>query len=628
MGSHTRGGAWRWLLEWLDRGLSAQQRQLPPEQLGRYRVVLGASVLLGLLSLAYLACIPFFPPEQRLSQVVAVMVVLVALVGVGGLVRRGRSFLPPAALLCGALTAATLLATLSVETPGAVSHAANMLVPILAVYLLGARRGFVFTALFAGHTMFFHELYHSGFGRQRPPFSEPLQTWGNIMAGLALLLAWALSWLYTSSRDQSQQALERALQTLREKEGKLTSLIESTDDVVVALDAELRLVTSNRIAQDVFHRVTGLHLVTGQLVDALCPPELGALMRERCGQALAGERVRLEVVVPVGGQPRTMDVTFNPTWEGTRTVGVTVFSRDITERKLAETRMEALHRTLLDASRQAGMAEIATGVLHNVGNTLNSVNVSANLVVERLRSSRGPALERVVELLREPAARAEGFLAEDPRGRQVPAYLEALAQQLAQERSELLEEMGRLEECVSNMRSAVSMQQRHARVSGVLVWVALPALVDESMRPHAAAFEGQGIQVRREYDTTLPRVLVDRHKLAQIVNNLLTNARQALLARGEGDKHLTLGVRQAGTRVRITVTDDGVGIAPELLSRLFTQGFAPRKDGHGFGLHSNALVAEELGGSLTCASEGVGRGATFTLELPLQLKALEPRRAS
>jgi two-component system, LuxR family, sensor kinase FixL len=80
-------------------------------------------------------------------------------------------------------------------------------------------------------------------------------------------------------------------------------------------------------------------------------------------------------------------------------------------------------------------------------------------------------------------------------------------------------------------------------------------------------------------------------------------------------------VERVGARLRITVADNGVGVAPESFSRLFTQGFTTKKEGHGFGLHSSALAAEEMGGTLTCVSEGPGRGAAFTLELPLDERA-------
>jgi two-component system, LuxR family, sensor kinase FixL len=606
-----------WLLKGLDGALRARERRLPPEELRRLRVVLGAAVLLLVLDLAYLAVLMRLPAEHRRGQALAVLLVGGAAVAVLGLVRRSRSATLPARVLCAALTAAILLATLALELPGAVAHAANMLVPLLAVYLLGPRVGFVFTALLALHTGLFHELYHSGFGQTRPLFARQEQWGGNLLASLSLVLAWALGWLHSTARDESHSALERTLRTLRESEGKLSSLIESTEDAVLSLDAGRRLVMANSVARALFQNVTGGSLQPGGLVLEQCPPELRAWVDSLSARALTGQRMRGEVDVRVDGQPRTVDVTFNPVWEGSRVVGLTLFSRDITERKLAETKLGEMHRSLLDVSRQAGMAEIATGVLHNVGNTLNSVNVSVNLVTERLRTTRSAGLERAVALLQENAHRLSAFFTEDERGLRLPRYLEALSRQLAQERTAVLEEMSRLGESVDHIKSVVSMQQRHARVSGVLEHVAVPSLIDDALRLHAVSFERLGIVLRREYGPQVPAVLVDRHKLLQILVNLLSNARHALLEREGCDRWLTLKVARAGPRLNISVSDNGVGIAPETLQRLFTQGFTTKHDGHGFGLHISALAAREMGGHLSGASEGRARGATFTLELPL-----------
>ena len=602
-----------WVLERLDARLTPEQRRLPPGELWRYRVLLGATGLLFLLNALYLLAIPTYPPEQRLLQALAVGVCGVGYCLVPTLVRRLSSPTLPALFLCASLAAGFILGTLPVDTPGAVSHAVSMLIPALAVYLLGPRRGFFFTALLVLYAAFFHQLYHSGFGRVRPLFRDPDVWMSNLITALSLLLSWALSWLYSAVREDSHAALELTLKTLHESEGKLVSLIESTEDVVMALDREGRVVTANQRAKEVAQHFYGKALEPGENIEWLSSPGLWDMFLE----ALAGKRTRVEIPLSMPERSWTLDVTFNPVWQGERVVGATLFSRDITERKEAEARLSELHRNLVDVSRHAGMAEIATGVLHNVGNTLNSVNVSANLVVERLRASRAAGLDRAVELLRENGSRLGAFFEEDPRGRQFPAYLAALSGQLAQERETVLEELRRLTESVDHIKSVVSMQQQHARFAGVLERVEVPGLLNDAMRLHAVSFERLGIQMRREYGAPVSAVMVDRHKLLQILVNLLSNARHALLDSGRPDKQLTLRVAQAGERLRISVADNGVGIAPENLQRLFTQGFTTKKDGHGFGLHISALSAEELGGALQCESEGPGKGATFTLEMPL-----------
>ncbi|MCY1074979.1 two-component system sensor histidine kinase NtrB [Archangium lansingense] len=609
-----------WVLERLDRWLTPEQRRLPPEELWRYRALLGATGLLMLLNGLYLLTIPLHPPAQRLAQGLVAGLAMGVYVLVLVLARRLPSPTVPSYLLCSALSAGFILGTLPWDTQGTVSHAVGMLLPALAVYLLGPRRGFFFTTLLIVYVGLGHQLYHSGFGQVRPLFQNPAVWMGNIITSLSLLMGWALSWLYNAVREESHGVLERALKTLHENESKLLSVLESTEDVVLALDTEGRVITANQKARLLFQRFQGRSLEAGASFLEMSSPALQAQFR----QALEGSRVRAEEHTVLGGRSLTVDIILNPVWEGGRVVGATLFSRDISERKEAEARLAELHRNLVEVSRHAGMAEIATGVLHNVGNTLNSVNVSANLVVERLRGSRVTGLERAVELLRENASRLGTFLEEDARGRQFPAYLAALSGQLTQERESVLEELRRLVESVDHIKSVVSMQQQHARFAGVVERVEVPGLLDDAMRLHAVSYERLGIQLRREYSAPVSAVMVDRHKLLQILVNLLSNARHALVDSGRADKQLTLRVAQAGERLSIAVADNGVGIAPENLARLFTQGFTTKKDGHGFGLHFSALSAEEMGGTLRCESEGPGQGATFTLELPLQGEGVRP----
>jgi signal transduction histidine kinase len=355
----------------------------------------------------------------------------------------------------------------------------------------------------------------------------------------------------------------------------------------------------------------------GDSLDTWSTAERRAEWRGNLARVLQGRTIRYEFPFRVGERILVVDLSLHPIpGEGGRPVGVTVFGRDVTDRKAAEARLGELHRHLLEASRRAGMAEVATGVLHNVGNTLNSVNVSASLVIERLSGSRIPMLERAVDMLRANAADLPAFLSEDAKGRQLPEYFSSVTQHLAQEHAALLAEMQALTQSVEHIKAVVSMQQENARFAGLLERVPVAELIDDALRLHSHGFERLGIRIHREY-TELPPVLVDRHKLLQILVNLLSNARHALLESGREDKLLTLCVRPDGEeRVCIEVRDNGVGISPEHLSRLFVHGFTTKKDGHGFGLHASAVAAEELHGRLRCDSAGPGQGATFIIELP------------
>ena len=273
---------------------------------------------------------------------------------------------------------------------------------------------------------------------------------------------------------------------------------------------------------------------------------------------------------------------------------------------------------LMALSRRAGMAEVATEVLHNVGNVLNSVNVSVAVATNHLRRSRTGNLARVADLLKEHGTDLGRFMTEDPKGRQVPGYLEELSQHLAAEQSSALAELESLTEKIQHINEIVAHQQNHARTTAVIETLSVIDLVEEALRMNLGDAERHKIQVLREFGPApSPIITIEKHKALQILVNLLSNAKNACLESDQPEKRLTARINNRDDRVQILITDNGVGIPSENLTRIFAQGFTTRKNGHGFGLHSSANAAKEMGGSLTAHSEGVGRGATFTLELPL-----------
>jgi signal transduction histidine kinase len=278
-------------------------------------------------------------------------------------------------------------------------------------------------------------------------------------------------------------------------------------------------------------------------------------------------------------------------------------------------RVQQVQGELVAASRVMGMAEVATSVLHNVGNVLNSVNVSGNMVMDTLRHSKARGLVKVAELLRgqpDPAA----FLRDTERGQRLPEYLLKLADAVTDEQKRMLGEIQTLTANVDHVKAIISLQQGHARMRGTSELMSLAELMGDAVRFDQLSCQRQGIELTCDF-AELPPILVDRHRLLQIVLNLLSNARQAL-RNVSGVKRIAVRLfRTDEANACITVTDTGVGIAPENMPNLFRHGFTTKKDGHGFGLHSSAIAAHEMGGSLTCASEGVGRGATFTLTFPL-----------
>jgi PAS domain S-box-containing protein len=306
-------------------------------------------------------------------------------------------------------------------------------------------------------------------------------------------------------------------------------------------------------------------------------------------------------------------VVSDPVGGGARMVGIDL---DVTERVAAQRREDALQQQLRDASRQAGMADVATSVLHNVGNVLNSVNVSANLVADSLRRSRAAGLGRVVSLLQEHQSDLGRFVAHDERGKVLPVYLAELSRHLSADNKNALQELDALRGNIDHIKDIVAMQQRYAKLGGMAEPIDVKHLVEESLRINQSAFDRHALKVVRQF-AHQPQITVDKHKVLQILVNLLRNAKDACEEQGERERSVTIAIEPCAAGVRIAVTDDGAGIAPEHLNRIFTHGFTTKKTGHGFGLHSAALAAREIGGALRVESTGRGCGATFTLDLPL-----------
>jgi PAS domain S-box-containing protein len=291
--------------------------------------------------------------------------------------------------------------------------------------------------------------------------------------------------------------------------------------------------------------------------------------------------------------------------------------RDMTERREAEEALRLSQQKLLQASRIAGMAEVATGVLHNIGNVLNSVNVSAGLVVEKLRRSKAPKLAKAAALLTDHNSHLGEYLTNDVNGQKLPDYLTKLGEFFVTENAELLNEVDQLNRNIEHIKEVVAMQQSYAKVSGVFENLQAHLLVEDAIAMNIGAFERHGVEVDRHF-SPVPLIRVDRHKVLQILINLIRNAKYALDDVERLDKKLVISVSAPNDRyVHIVVSDNGIGISAENLTRIFAHGFTTRKGGHGFGLHSGAIAARSMGGAITVASAGIGRGATFTLELPI-----------
>ena len=286
------------------------------------------------------------------------------------------------------------------------------------------------------------------------------------------------------------------------------------------------------------------------------------------------------------------------------------------ERRRASDEREDLNKQLVSTSRQAGMAEVASGVLHNVGNALNSVTVSATVATDTVQHSYITGLDKVVGLINQNKESLIELFTRSDKSDKLVAYINQLTKQLHQEHETVLKELQSLLEHIEHIKNIVRRQQHYAKPTSLKEPAELQHLIEDSIKMCDLGREDQPIELIREY-TDLPRVMVDKHNVIQILNNLVGNAKQALR---NMDRKAVITVRTSTSEdnkfVVIQIADNGCGIPQASQENIFRFGFTTKESGHGFGLHMSANTAKIMGAKLTFYSEGEDKGTTFTLALP------------
>lgn len=286
----------------------------------------------------------------------------------------------------------------------------------------------------------------------------------------------------------------------------------------------------------------------------------------------------------------------------------------------ASTYKEALEQQMINTARQAGMAEVAASVLHNVGNVLNSVNVSANILSEKNAQSKLTNLSQLSKLFEEHKHNLAEYLTSNPKGSELPKYIKLLASYWESESSEMKNEINSLITNINHIRNIINTQQDLSRIKSIRQYNSVKNVIEESLLITGIEEVGRyGITVEKHY-THLKDIYFDKVKVLQIIINLLTNAKDALREENIIDKKIIIRTGLKNKNVFfIEITDTGIGISNEELSHIFSYGYTTKKQGHGFGLHSSAISAKDMGGSISVKTEGKNKGATFRLELPYKI---------
>ena len=286
---------------------------------------------------------------------------------------------------------------------------------------------------------------------------------------------------------------------------------------------------------------------------------------------------------------------------------------DVTPRVDAEERERVLQQQLRDSSHHAGMAEIATGVLHNVGNVLNSLGIANTAARRDLKTLRLDRLEQATTTIRNNRPTLASFLTEDERGQHLPDYLSAMSAQMSSNVKAVQAELDTTEQLLNHLRDIVSAQQLLARVGGLRELIDLKELAESALIVQASDLAQ--IKVVRQFED-LPPVMTDRHKLLQVLVNLISNAGDAVRETCLDTGRILVRIACEDDHALVVIEDSGIGMSSETLACLWQFGFTPKENGHGFGLHNSANAAHQIGATLTAHSDGPGRGSRFTIRLP------------
>lgn len=283
--------------------------------------------------------------------------------------------------------------------------------------------------------------------------------------------------------------------------------------------------------------------------------------------------------------------------------------------RYAEERAANLQGELYSAARKLGMSQVANSTLHNVGNALNSLTIVVNLLQEKEETSELRNLPKIASLIKEHKADLPRFIAEDPKGKLLPDYITGLSKWWENDRDELRKHLKQFFSIIQHIQKIISKQQNVDKYGELKEKIAINTLLDDMLKLLENDIKHYSIIVEKIYQY-LPDIEIDKSDLVQILENLFLNAIDSLSVK-KGERQLTVCTRFEGSMIILEIKDTGIGIAPDHLEKIFDYGFTLKETGHGYGLHNSSKLASELGGKLIAKSEGLGKGASFLLSLPV-----------
>ncbi len=309
-----------------------------------------------------------------------------------------------------------------------------------------------------------------------------------------------------------------------------------------------------------------------------------------------------------------------------RITGVSGSHTDITKRKLAEEELEKVQEAALVHARFVGRAEFATTVLHNIGNVLNSVNVNSMEIRNAVKKTGFKQLFLAFQMIKKNKNRLASFLSSDEKGKQLPDYFIKKAQVLEKDSQTLISLTEEINDKVALMRDIIETQQSFAKKRETTELRDPIQLVDESIKVQMQLIKREGVTIQKQYHT-VPHLVLPPAKLIHVLINIIKNGIEAMAHIPPKKRTLFIKIREDGAHnTTIRIKDTGIGIEAKAIPKMFTHGYTTKASGHGFGLHYCMQTIKEMGGDIRLASKGKGKGATFTLVFPAEMRNPHYRR--
>ena len=463
------------------------------------------------------------------------------------------------------------------------------------------------------HSVLKRQLNRLGLNPERPP--SDLKQWQEFIE--------KVSKAYVEA-DQERYLIERSMELSSHEMLDLNMKLETAQQIAGmgywVYDRSNAQITFSKELYSLFGLKYGDPLPTFeeflQMVHAENRYHLKNLIEKAFSERLAYEtEIRMK---RLDGKYRWYRIYGRPLSDDPTGMSLTGIMMDITTRKRAQEKVALLNEQLIATARQVGMADVASATLHNVGNVLSSANVSAELLQENLDLPHYKNFFAIVDILKEHLPTLSEYLTQDPKGKIIPQYIVSLGEYIRNANEACKEELILLRRQIQHIKDIIGTQNTLARAGGMTEKVTLASIVDNALQLSKNSRKFDNIQIIKEYENDL-KLIVDKTKLLQILVNLIQNAKESLAANKEtGPKLLRLSIQKDGSnkKIKVILEDSGVGILKDNITKIFSLGFSTKDGGHGFGLHTSAIAAQEMGGAILAESKGEGKGAIFTLILP------------